>query len=227
MKTTIRILLGVAIVFMGYVCVMSVVTPIRFEKTRTVREVSVIKNLVAIRAAEAEFKAQNNRYTADLDSLIMFLQTAKKKEVLKEGALTDAQLEAGMTEAKAVKIVAKGNEREIKANGLEGFRRDTIYNNMIESLYKGEYDENTIGDIIYIPFTDKMKFNVQVNNEYTTDKGIRVPLLEVGAHYDTYLADLDDQERVNLVDQETKLDHFPGLRIGSIDAPNNNAGNWE
>ena len=125
MKTTIRILLGVAICLLTYLCVMSVVTPIRFEEKRNAREGAVIKNLVNIRTAEVEFKLQNGRFTADLDSLLLFLKTAKKKEVLKEGALTDAQLEAGMTEQKAVKIIQKGNQKEIEKNGLQGFRRDT------------------------------------------------------------------------------------------------------
>ena len=66
-----------------------------------------------------------------------------------------------------------------------------------------------------------------MNNDYTTSQGIHVPLIEVRAHYNTYLADLDNQERVNLIDKETKLEHYPGLKIGSIEAPNNNAGNWE
>ncbi|MBR1564281.1 MAG: hypothetical protein IJ650_02940 [Paludibacteraceae bacterium] len=227
MKTTIRILLGLAICFLTYICVMSVVTPIRFEEKRTQREVAVVKNLVSLRTAEVEFKAQKGYFTADLDSLITFLKTAKKKEVLKEGALTDAQLEAGLTEAKAVKIIKKGNLREIQKNGLEGFKRDTIYTNLIQSLYKGEYTEDNIGEIIYIPYTDKVRYEVKVDNQYTTDKGIKVPLVEVSAHFNTYLGDLNKQELVNLIDKEQKLEHYPGLKFGSIDAPNNNAGNWE
>ena len=227
MKTTIRILLGLAICFLTYICVMSVVTPIRFEEKRTQREVAVVKNLVSLRTAEVEFKAQKGYFTADLDSLITFLKTAKKKEVLKEGALTDAQLEAGLTEAKAVKIIKKGNLREIQKNGLEGFKRDTIYTNLIQSLYKGEYNEDNIGEIVYIPYTDKVRYEVKVDNQYTTDKGIKVPLVEVSAHFNTYLGDLNKQELVNLIDKEQKLEHYPGLKFGSIDAPNNNAGNWE
>ena len=90
---------------MAYFCVMSVVTPIQFEDTRAQREVSVIKNLVDLRTAEVEFHHQNGRFTANLDSLLLFLKTAPKKELLKEGSLTDKQLESGLTEHKAVKEV--------------------------------------------------------------------------------------------------------------------------
>ena len=100
-----RTLLVLAIVALSYFCISSVVTPIKFEQTRTEREVAVIKNLVAIRAAEAEFKIVNGRFTADADSLLYFLKYTPKKEVLKEGSLTDKQLESGMTEARAARML--------------------------------------------------------------------------------------------------------------------------
>ncbi|MBO4577397.1 MAG: hypothetical protein J5688_01680 [Paludibacteraceae bacterium] len=249
MKTTFRILLALAICFLAYICVDSVVTPIQFEETRVQREEAVVKNLIHIRTAEVEFKNQHGRFMADPDSLLMFLKTAPKKEVLKEGSLTDAQLEKGLTEPKAVKLIDKAkakamsklkttdsealyayiwaNDKDIKEAGLQGFRRDTIERNMIETLYKGEFDENTIDQIVVIPFSDNKRFEIEVNDEYKTSQGIHVPLFEARAPFETYLADQDKQELVNLIDKEQKLDHYAGLKVGSIEAPNNNAGNWE
>ena len=249
-KIIICSLLGIAAIALAYFCIMSVVTPIRFEETREARETHVVKHLIALRTAEVEFHHVNGRYTADLDSLVLFLRTAPKKEVMKEGALTDKQLEAGLTEHKAVKIIDQAkakakrskqqfanddelyafiweNDKDVKNNGLQGFRRDTIYKNMIETLFKGEYNAENVANIIDIPFSGGKRFEVEVNNDYTTSQGIRVPLLEARAHYNTYLADLNEQELVNLIDKETKLDHYPGLKIGDVFAPNNNAGNWE
>ncbi|MDN8891449.1 hypothetical protein Q0O75_13455, partial [Staphylococcus aureus] len=77
--------------------------------------------------------------TDSFDELFKFLKTSKKKTVLKEGSLTDQQLEAGLTEAKAAKIVRSGNRAEIAANGLENFRRDTAFVDMIESVFPGKY----------------------------------------------------------------------------------------
>lgn len=245
--------LFVSAVLMGVFCIQSVTTPIKFEQIRAEREVEVIKHLVDLRTAEVEFYHNNGRYIADGDSLILFLKTTPKKEVLKEGSLTDKQLENGLTEHQAVKIIDKAkrkalrdkklsfesetdtllyayiwaNDPEIKKNNLQGFRRDTIELNMIETLYKGEYDENNIGQLLDIPFSDNAKFEFEVDNAYKTDKGIHIPLLEVRASYESYLGDLNKQELVNLIDREQKLEHFPGLKVGDIYAPNNNAGNWE
>lgn len=249
MKTTFRILLALAICFLAYICVDSVVTPIQFEETRAAREQAVVKNLVHLRTAEVEFKNHHGRFMADPDSLILFLRSEPKKEVLKEGSLTDAQLEKGLTENKAVKLIDKAkakamsklktddpdalyayiwaNDKDILDAGLKGFRRDTVELNMIQALYKGEFDEQSIEQIIYIPYSDNIKYEIEVNDNYKTSQGIHVPLFEARAPFETYLADQDKQELVNLQDKEKKLDHYPGLKVGSVDAPNNNAGNWE
>jgi len=248
-KVIYRILLGLAAIVLVVLLVDSVVTPINFEKAREQRETVVIKNLIALRTAEAEFRTEKGYFTADLDSLILFLKTTPKKEVYKVGNLSDQQLEAGLTELKAAKILEQArlkarakqgimdleaqyeyvwkNDREVLDNHLQGFRRDTILTNMLESLYKGEYTEENIEDILYIPYTDQQRFEVEVNNNYTTSQGIRVPLIEVRAPYTTYLSDLDKQELVNLIDKENTLEHYTGLKFGDITAPNNNAGNWE
>ena len=243
--------LAVAACLMAYFCVMSVVTPIQFEETRAQREVGVVKNLVDLRTAELEFHHQNGRFTTSYDTLINFLKTAPKKELMKEGSLTDKQLEAGLNENKAVKIINEAkkkalknkklsfanndelyayiweNDAEVKKNGLQGFRRDTIELNMLQSLYKGAYTAENIDQITYIPYSNGKQFEIEVNNNYKTSQGIRVPLFEARAPFESYLGDLNEQELVNLIDRENKLDHYAGLKVGDVYAPNNFAGNWE
>ena len=252
MKTTrslVICLLSIAAVVMAYFCVTSVTTPIKFENKRAEREVVVIKHLVDLRTAEVEYHHQKGVFTANHDSLLLFLKTAPKKEVLKEGSLTDKQLEAGLNEHKAVKILNEAkkkalkknsfedtdalyayiwqNDKDVISNGLAGFRRDTIELNMLQALYKGEYDENSIDAIVEIPFSEGMRFELEVNNDYKTSQGIRVPLFEARAPFESYLGDLNEQELINLIDKENKLDHYAGLKVGDVYAPNNNAGNWE
>ena len=248
-RITVICMLSVAAIIMAVFCVKSVTTPIKFENTRADREVAVIKNLVDLRTAEVEYHHQKGVFTTSYDTLLMFLKTAPKKEVLKEGSLTDKQLEAGLTEPKAVKILNEAkkkalkkntfedndalyayiwaNDADVLKNGLQGFRRDTIELNMLQSLYKGEYDESSIERIVEIPFSEGLRFEIEVNNDYKTSQGIRVPLFEARAPFESYLGDLNKQELVNLIDRETKLDHYAGLKVGDVFSPNNNAGNWE
>lgn len=247
-RLILRIVLLAAIIFLAIVCVKSVLTPIQFDETREAREVAVKENLGYLRIAQEEYLTNKGRYTTSFDTLLTFLKTTPKKEISKEGSLTEKQLENGLTENKAMKIIntakAKArkklktnddatltayinkNDKDVISKGLVGFRRDTIYENMIEMLYKGAFDAKTIDKIVYIPYTDKKRFELETNNDYETSNGAHIPLLEIRAPFTTYLGDLDAQELVNLIDKETKLDHYAGLKIGSLDAPNKNAGNW-
>lgn len=155
------------------------------------------------------------------------MKSAKKKTVSKEGSLTDKQLEAGLTEAEAVKIVRSGNKQEIIAKGLEGFRRDTAYVSMLEALFPQKYTADNIQNMAIVPHSNNVKFELKVNNDYKNGTGIKIPLFEASAPYETYLSDLNHQEMINLIDTQKKLEKYPGLKVGSVDEPNNNGGNWE
>jgi hypothetical protein len=207
---------------------MSILSPIKFDAEKTLREKEITQRLVDIRTAEIEFRDQKSGFTDNWAELLTFLKTAKKKQVLKEGALTDAQLEAGLTEAKAVKIVNSGKMKDIVSNGLEGFRRDTAYLEMIPALFpSGRYTAENIDEIARVPYSDTARFVLQTNNGYINTNGILIPLFEASVEYKVYLSDLNRQELLNIIDLDKKLEKFPGRKVGSVDEPNNNAGNWE
>jgi len=227
MKTTIKISLLVAIVLLSYFCFMSIMTPIRFEKERGVREQKVIQSLIDLRTAQMEFKEQKGFYTSSLDSLVDFLKAGKKKMVLKEGTLSDLQLEAGLTEAKAASIIRRGNRTEIRENGLEGFRRDTTFVNLINALYGDKFTPENVDNIKFIPYTENVPFEMELNNSYVSSNNISIPLCEIRAPYNTFLFDVNRQEALNLIDLQEKMEKYAGLKVGSATEPNNFAGNWE
>jgi hypothetical protein len=227
MKTTIKVLLFAAIAVLSYFCIMSILTPIKFGEEKNKREKEVIQSLIDLRAAEIEFKDQKGTYTIGVDTLVDFLKTHKKKVVLKEGVLTDLQLEAGLTEGKAASIVRKGNKKEIEANGLVGFRRDTTYQNLIVALYGDRFTPETIDKLQYIPYSDSVKFEIEINNNYLSANNVWVPLCEIRASYKAFLYEVNHQETLNLIDLQKKMVKFPGLKVGSVIEPNNFAGNWE
>lgn len=227
MKVVIRVLLLAAIAVMCYLCVMSIVTPIQFDKTRTAREKAIISRLIDIRKAEIAYKDQKGHYTADADSLVDFIVNGKIANVLKEGVLTDEQLKDGLTEKKAVKIVNRGNKREIKKFGLEGFRRDTTFQSVYDKMFKEKYTLENISKIVVIPASNGKRFEFAAKMHKNEATGIFIPLFEARAPFVAYLSDLNKQELINLTDTQEKLSKYVGLKVGSIEAPNNNAGNWE
>ncbi|NCB08066.1 MAG: dihydrolipoyl dehydrogenase [Bacteroidia bacterium] len=133
----------------------------------------------------------------------------------------------GLTEAKAAAIVRRGNQREITENGLTGFRRDTTTVSLLQALYENKFTPQQIENLKYIPFSEQVVFEMELNNSYVSSNGISIPLCEIRAPYRTFLFDVNRQETLNLIDLQEKLEKYAGLKVGAVNEPNNFAGNWE
>lgn len=78
----------------------------------------------------------------------------------------------------------------------------------------------------YIPYTDKKQFALNASS-MVGKSGQQVPLMECGALYVQYLQGLDKNSVNNMVEEANATGRYPGLKIGDLETPNNNAGNWE
>ena len=76
-----------------------------------------------------------------------------------------------------------------------------------------------------IPFANGQKIGLQ--SVIKKVSGVDVPLFEATIPYKILLNGLDNQQIINLVAERETLGKYPGLKVGSIETPNNNAGNWE
>lgn len=228
MKAVINILLGLCVCALVYICYASIMGPIEFEQEQKFREKKVIARLMDIRKAQQEYRMRNEgKYTASFDTLIEFVKTQKIPFIMKEGVLNDKQLEDGLNERKAMVIVNKarktGNWAEAKAAGLENFKRDTMWVAIMDTIFPKGFDADSLR---YVPFGNGAQFEMATKNS-TTKSGAPIYLLEVKTPYDVYLNGLDQQEVANMKDLQIKLNKYPGLMVGSLETPNNNAGNWE
>lgn len=78
----------------------------------------------------------------------------------------------------------------------------------------------------YIPYAGKQRFDLTATT-IIGKSGRQVPLMECGAKYNDYLDGLDGNSVANLIEEANNAGRYPGLRIGDITAPNDNAGSWE
>ena len=110
---------------------------------------------------------------------------------MKVGQLTDDQLESGLTEKKAMAIINKakktGKYDEVKKNGLENFKRDTMWVAVMDTIYPKGFNADSMK---YIPYGNGAIFEMNVKND-TAKSGAPVYLFEVKAPYETYLGGLD------------------------------------
>ena len=228
MKKGLNLLLAVTIIGLGYICYRSIMGPIEFAEERSFREKAIIARLIDIRTAQVEYRNITKAgYSDNLDSLIEFVKTAQMPIVLKEGELDDAQLERGLTEKKAMEIIAKAqktnNWKEVEKEGLKNFRRDTSWIALLDTLYPKGYE---IDSLVFVPFGNGTKFEVATSVD-TTKAGSPQYLFEVRTPYEVYLTGVNDQELKNLISDMKKMGRYCGLKVGDVEMPNNNAGNWE
>ncbi|MBN2166253.1 MAG: hypothetical protein JW717_08270 [Marinilabiliaceae bacterium] len=209
MKTVLQIVLVVVILALGYFIWESIQKPIRFQQAYNYRKAKVIENLENIRDAQVAYKSVYNRFTSSFDTLVNFLKTDSLPLIKMEGTLTDSMIEAGITELKAI------------AMGL--IKRDTINISVMDTIVGNKYN---VDSLRYVPFSKNTEFEMG-SSSITTISGVNVQVFEAKTPNDVYLNGLEPQEIINLNAIAAKLERYPGLKVGSLEEANNNAGNWE
>ena len=97
--------------------------------------------------------------------------------------------------------------------------RDTFFIRVRDSIFPDNYP---IDSLRFVPFTNNVEFELKSGSIMTASK-VKVHVFEATAKNFDILNGMDRQLIINLND----LTDFPGLKVGSIDEANNNAGNWE
>jgi len=208
MKKILNALLALSVVVMLYLCTMSILGPIQFDEAKGDRDKAVIKRLIDIRTAQVAFMNKKGNYAPTFDTLISFLKNEKLPFISKTGSLTDEQLQAGMTEAQAVKDKL--------------IIRDTIFVSAKDTLFGPSFNADSIR---FVPGTTT-QFELQAT-EIPTSAGMWMQVFQCNTPFDVYLNGLNRQEIVNLKDKASQQSRYPGLQVGSVIEVNNNAGNWE
>lgn len=121
-------------------------------------------------------------------------------------------------------------EREVKSR-LMGIRLAEEKYCKSHGVYAASFDSLIAGGFLadsmqYVPYSENKRFELSAT-VIIRKSGRQTPLMECGAKYADYLTGMDGNTIMQrTVDAENK-GKYPGLKIGDITTPNNNAGNWE
>ena len=223
-KVLTYLILPACIAGLTYALVSSVMEPVNFEKHREYRKGIAVQRLKDIRDLQVAYKNVNGKYTADIDSLIMFYKEGKMKVVMQVGSQDDS---VAVANTKALK---KRNPK-IKPEEMLKLYNDgqslvfKIENQIAvkDTLFNGR-DNFVVDSLALIPFCgDSIIMDATVKKV----SGVNVPLFEACMPYKSLLRGLNNQLRINLDAQCEDQGKYKGLQVGSVTAPNNNAGNWE
>ena len=229
MKQKINVVLALCAIGLLYVCVRSIQDTTEFDAEVTAREAVVKARLMEIRDAEEAYKAQHDGvYCDNWEVLISFIKNGKLPIVMKQGVLSDEQMDKGLTETLAASIVNSGDQAAIIENGLQNFRRDTLWVSLTDSLYN--YEGVVADSMRYIPFSQGDTFEL-VACPNTTRSGSIIQVMECNAPDSSFLKGMGKQGKRLIYNRAEEADAkgaYPGLKIGDAGNNwNNNAGNWE
>ena len=210
MKKVIQFILGLVIVALIYVVANLIHTPLSFEQQLESRNAEVIVKLKDIRAAQRAYKSKYQQFTADFDTLINFILTDSLEM---ERKLVDEDDSVAMAQLK------RAGKKNVEKYNLAVV--DTIFS-------PRKLTKEQIQDLRYIPYAGQMQFILEAG-KVMTGSNIVVPVVECRAPYKAYLDTVEFRQNViNLIDDRVNnFNEYAGLKFGSMEGSNNEAGNWE
>ncbi|MBQ5923475.1 MAG: hypothetical protein IIW91_09090 [Alistipes sp.] len=210
MKKGIQFILGLAIIGLVYVVANLIYTPLSFDQQLEERNAEVIVKLKDIRAAQRAYKSKYQQFTGNFDSLINFILndslTMERKLVDEDDSVAMAQLK-------------KQGKKNIETYNIAVV--DTIFN-------PRKLTKEDIQNLRYIPHTDnKVEFILEA--AHVNAGNVKVPVVECRAPYKMYLDTVEYRQNIiNLIDDRVNnFNAYAGLKFGSMEGSNNEAGNWE
>ena len=211
MKKLFQIILAVAIVGLVYVIYVQISTPIRFDKETKPKKAQVIDRIKDIRTAQRAFKSKYQHFTASFDSLSAFVLTDTLEL---ERKIVDEDDSAAMA---MLKKSGKKNIEKFKIAVI-----DTIF-------APKKVTRQDVENFRFIPGTGNKAQFIMEAGIITTESKVVIPVVECRAPYKAFLDTVAyRQEVINLIDEEqNNFNRYPGVKFGSMDSGNNEAGNWE
>ena len=101
--------------------------------------------------------------------------------------------------------------------------RCEIGQHLVDTIYGKGFN---VDSLKYVPYSNGAQFELATSCD-TTKSGSAQWLFEARTPFETYLTGINDQEMKNLISAQKKLGRYCGLKVGDVEQPNNNAGNWE
>ena len=228
-KIACEVVLGALIVLLVWLTVKSVQKPVQFNKEVAARSQVAIQRLKDIRALQEAYKSVNGRFSSTVDSLKLFYENGKMDIVMQIGSLDDSLAVANTEAIKKANKKLKPAEMTAKLAAAYAAGQKVVFSTVTEvpvrdTLFASRRDF-CVDSLAFIPFSGGQKTEMEATVK--TVSGVQVPLFEARMPYRALCKGLDNQLRINLDAERKDQNKYEGLQVGSITAPNNNAGNWE
>lgn len=158
----IQVVLLLVVVFLGYQLWETIQEPVRFNREKDQRTAVVVQNLKDIRTAQLMYKAMNDSFATNFDTLSKFLV---------EGQIPVVNIKFDPSDTTLTKTI-----------------NDTLgYVSVADTLFRGRENFN-VANLQYIPYSDGKKFELKAGK--ITKGGVLVPVFMAMAKKEYYLSGL-------------------------------------
>lgn len=225
-KKIVSVLLLFVIAGLVYVIVQSVMQPVNFNKQMEYRKGVGVQRMKDLRTLQEAYKSVYGRFSQSADTLADFYKNGQMEVLMQIGSNDDS---AAVANTEKLKRTYRGKLTPEKMYELYQEGQNLVFSisnkiNVRDTIFKNRADFD-IDSLRYIPFSQGD--TIQMEAIVKEVSGVKVPLFEARMPYKSLLKGLDNQLRINLDADCRASNRYEGLQVGSISAPNNNAGNWE
>ncbi len=225
-KIIVEVVLFLACAGLVYLIYSSIMQPVNFNKQKDYRSSVAIQRLKDIRTLQIAYKSVNGKFVSTVDSLKNFYENGQMSIIMQIGS-SDDSLAMAHTEkirranrkisgAQLYEMYLKGDKNLVFSVESKIPVKDTLFRSR---------EDFCIDSLKYIPFSGGEEVQMEALTKMVS--GVPVPLFEARMPYKLLLKGLDNQLRINLDAERRDQNKYEGLQVGSVTAPNNNAGNWE
>ena len=228
-KIIIEVVLLAAICGLVYLLYSNIMKPVNFNKERDMRKAVAVQRLQDIRTLQVAHKSVTGKFNSSLDSLKQFYESGQMEIVMQIGSMDDSLAVMNTEAIKKANKKLKPEQLTQKLQEAYAAGQKVVFSTVTkvpvrDTLFRNRPDF-CIDSLKYIPFSGKEP--IQMESAIKMVSGVPVPLFEARVPWKSLLKGMDKQLIINLNAESRDLNRYEGLQVGSITAPNNNAGNWE
>lgn len=209
-KKILQIILALVIIGCVWIIYRQISTPIKFENEMKQKRTAVIDRIKDIRAAERAYKLKYQRFTGDFDTLAHFI-------------LNDSlEMERKLVDEDDSVALAR-----LKKSGRKNIEKFNVA--VIDTVFSPRrLTAEQVYELRYIPGTNNQAQYILEAGSVSAGN-VTVPVVECRAPYKLFLDTVAyRQEIINQIDDDVyNFSRYPGVKFGSMEAANNEAGNWE
>ena len=217
-KSIIQVLLALVIVGLGICLYASITKPMKFENEYNTRRDACAEKLKAIRMLEESYKSTYGCFCGSFDtlftrlinedSLLISQKIYNYEKIQKDGV--------DINEIPETEAFKKGyvTRKDTLVNPIEQLREAGKLPIVDKNGYERQLTNEEIMNLCYVPYTNHEKFQLQAGQ--IERSGLQVPVFECKVDLSVLLADLDEQDVANRIDQLEKNNRYPGWKVGDM-----------